>query len=713
MPMATEVSTPPQTPLHGLSPDDLVRAYRLALTSRRLDDREIQLKRQNRIFFQISGAGHEAVQVAAALLMKPGVDWLFPYYRDRALCLGLGVTPLEMLLTAVGAKVGEASAGRQMPSHWGSRRLNIFTTSSPTGSECLPGVGVAEAGRFLARPESRGFLGATSGFSKDEVSVVTIGDGSTSEGEFWEALNAATTRRLPVLFLVEDNKFAISTPVEVNTPGGSISKVVRGYPGLFLAEVDGCDFLASHDALKWAFAYCRERKGPALVHAHVVRPYSHSLSDDDRLYRTEEDRKRDSELDPLTRMEALLLTHGLLDAARLDALKAEVEAEVAAAADEAVSRAQPGPDELFAHVFSPDVDPTSAAFDTESSPSFTGNPTTMVDLINAALKDEMRRDGRIVVYGEDVADATREEVLAECKGKGGVFKVTSGLQKAFGGERVFNSPLAEATIVGTAIGWAARGLKPVVEIQFFDYIWPAMQQLRDELATVRWRSGGTWKCPVVVRVAIGGYLTGGGPYHSQSGEVAFAHIPGLRVAFPSNALDANGLLRTAIRCDDPVLFLEHKHLYRQTHNKGANPGPDYLVPFGKAKTVRPGKDATLVTYGATVFRSVVAARKIAEDSGKEVEVIDLRTLAPYDFDAVAESVKRTSRLLVVHEDWQTHGFGAEVAARASDELFERLDAPVRRVGAKDVFCGYAPQLEDATLPQSADIERALRDLLAY
>ncbi len=711
--MATEVSAPQKTPFHGLSPDDLVRAYRLALTSRRIDDKEIQLKRQNRIFFQISGAGHEAVQVAAAMLMKPGVDWLFPYYRDRALCLGLGVTPLEMLLSATGAKAGEASAGRQMPSHWGSRRLNVFTTSSPTASECLPGVGVAEAGRYLARPESRPFLSATSGFARDEVTVVTIGDGSTSEGEFWEALNAATTRKLPVLFLVEDNGFAISTPVEVNTPGGSISKVVRGYPGLFLAEVDGCDFLASYDALKWAFAYCRERKGPALVHAHVVRPYSHSLSDDDRLYRTEEERKKEAERDPLARLEALLLEHGLLDAEKLAALKAEVDAEVSAAADAAVASPQPEPSELFAHVFSPDVDPTSAAFDTEDAPAFTGNPTTMVDLINAALRDEMKRDGRIVVYGEDVADATRAEVLAECKGKGGVFKVTAGLQKAYGADRVFNSPLAEATIVGTAIGWAARGLKPVVEIQFFDYIWPAMQQLRDELATVRWRSGGTWTCPVVVRVAIGGYLTGGGPYHSQSGEVTFAQVPGLRVAYPSNALDASGLLRTAIRCDDPVLFLEHKHLYRQTHNKGAYPGPDFMVPFGKAKTVRPGRDATLVTYGATVFRSVVAARKIAEDSGKEVEVIDLRTLSPYDFGAIAASVKRTSRLLVVHEDWQTHGFGAEVAARAADELFEHLDAPVRRLGAKDVFCGYAPQLEDATLPQSAGIEQALRDLLAY
>jgi 2-oxoisovalerate dehydrogenase E1 component len=711
--MATELSTPPPMPFHGLSPDDLVRAFRVAFASRRIDDKEIQLKRQNRIFFQISGAGHEAVQTAAALLMKPGVDWLFPYYRDRALCLGLGVTPLEMFLTAVGAKASEASAGRQMPSHWGSRRLNIFTTSSPTGSECLPGVGAADAGRFLARAESRGFSAATSGFGRDEISVVTIGEGATSEGEFWEALNAACTRRLPVVFLVEDNKFAISTPVEVNTPGGSISKVVRGYPGLFLAETDGCDFLASYDALRWAFAFCRERKGPALVHAHVVRPYSHSLSDDDRLYRTEEDRRKDVELDPLTRMEALLLEHGLLDAAGIAALKAEVDAEVAAAADAALAREQPGADELFAHVFSPDVDPTSPAFDTEAAPAFTGSPTTMVDLVNSTMKDEMRRDGRIVVWGEDVADATRTEALAECKGKGGVFKVTAGLQKAFGGERVWNSPLAEATIVGTAIGWAARGLKPVVEIQFFDYIWPAMQQLRDELATVRWRSGGTWKSPVVVRAAIGGYLTGGGPYHSQSGEVTFAHIPGLRVVYPSTALDASGLLRTAIRCDDPVLFLEHKHLYRQTHNKGVNPGPDFMIPFGKAKTVRPGRDATLVTYGATVFRSVVAARKIADDSGKEVEVIDLRTLAPYDFGAIAESVKRTSRLLVVHEDWQTHGFGAEVAARAADELFAWLDAPVRRVGAKDVFCGYAPQLEDATLPQSADIEAALRALLAY
>ncbi len=709
--MATETLAPRAASYHGLSPDDLVGAFRTMLLSRRLDDKEIQLKRQNKIFFQISGAGHEAVQVAMASHMRPGSDWLFPYYRDRALCLGLGVTPYEMLLAAVGARAGEASAGRQMPSHWGSSALNIFTTSSPTASECLPGVGAAEAGQFLSRPEMKAFRPKS--FTADEIVVITIGEGSTSEGEFWESLSSACTLKLPVVFLVQDNGYAISVPVEVNTPGGSISKVVRGFPGLFVSEVDGCDFLESYEVLRYAVAYARDHKGPAFVHAHVTRPYSHSLSDDEKLYRPERERRSDAERDPIGRMTTFLLAEGILTPERLQSLKDEVEADVNRWADAAERQPQPDANEVFEHIYSPPAEPASTEFDTEDSPAFAGEPTTMVDLINAALRDEMAKDQRIAVWGEDVADASRVEALAECKGKGGVFKVTAGLQKAYGNERVFNSPLAEAGIVGRAIGWAARGLKPVVEIQFFDYIWPAMQQLRDELATTRWRSGGTFKSPVVVRVAIGGYLTGGGPYHSQSGEVTFTHIPGLRVVMPSNALDANGLLRTAIRCDDPVLFLEHKHLYRQTHNKAVYPGPEFRIPFGKARIVRPGRDATLVTYGATVHRSLVAAKRVSEESGREIEILDLRSLAPYDFARVAESVKKTSRLLVVHEDWLTHGFGAEIAARAADELFEYLDAPVRRVAAKDTFCGYAPALEDATLPQSEDIERALVELLRY
>ena len=711
--MATEAAAPRADKYEGLTREELLAAFRNMATSRRIDDKEIQLKRQNRIFFQISGAGHEALQTAIASHMKKGVDWLFPYYRDRAICLGLGVTPREMFLQAVGAAADPASAGRQMPSHWGSARLNVFTTSSPTGSECLPGIGAAEAGRYLLRPEAAAIRDRASKASADEVVVVTIGDGATSEGEFWEAINAACSLRLPVVFVVEDNGYAISVPVEVNTPGGSISSLVRSYPGLFVVEVDGCDFLASYDAFRYAFAYARERKGPALVHGHVVRPYSHSLSDDEKLYRPEHERQKDAERDPLVLFPRFLVDEGLVTADEIQTLRDEVDAEVDRAADEALASPQPAADSILESTYSPDADPTSAVFDTEDAPVFSGEPTTMVDLVNAALRDEMARDARIAVWGEDVADASRADVLGECKGKGGVFKVTAGLQKAYGTARVFNAPLAEAGIVGRAIGWAARGLKPVVEIQFFDYIWPAMQQLRDELATVRWRSGGSWKAPVVVRVAIGGYLTGGGPYHSQSGEVTFTHIPGLRVAMPSNALDATGLLRTAIRCDDPVLFLEHKHLYRQTHNKSRYPGPDFMIPFGKAKVVRPGEDVTVVTYGATVYRSAVAAAALAEETGRHAEVIDLRSLAPYDWDAIAASVKKTNRLLVVHEDWKTHGFGAEIAARAADELFEWLDAPVRRVAAKDVFCGYAPQLEDATLPQSDDILTALRDLVAY
>jgi 2-oxoisovalerate dehydrogenase E1 component len=710
--MATEIAAPKADHFEGLSREDLLRAWRNMATSRRIDDKEIQLKRQNRIFFQISGAGHEAVQTAIAFHMRKGSDWLFPYYRDRALCLGLGVTPRDMFLQAVGAAEDPASAGRQMPSHWGASRLRIFTTSSPTATECLPGVGAAEAGRFLLREGAPGLEGVARP-EADEVVVVTIGEGSTSEGEFWEALNSACTLKLPIVFVVEDNGYAISVPVEVNTPGGSISKLVRSYPGLFVAETDGCDFLASYDALRYAFAYARERKGPSLVHAHVIRAYSHSLSDDDRLYRTEAERKKDASRDPIGTFEAFLVGEHLATEEELAKLREDVDAEVSAAAEDAATRPQPAPETVLSHIVSPDVDPTSPAFDTEDMPAVLAEPTTMVDLINAALRDEMARDKRIVVWGEDVADASRPDVLDECKGKGGVFKVTAGLQKAFGPARVFNSPLAEAGIVGRAIGWAARGLKPVVEVQFFDYIWPAMLQIRDELATTRWRSGGAFRAPVVIRVAIGGYLTGGGPYHSQSGEVTFTHIPGLRVVMPSSALDANGLLRTAIRCDDPVLFLEHKHLYRQTHNKGRYPGPDFMIPFGKARTVRPGADVTVVTYGATVFRSAVAAARLSEEDGREAEILDLRSLAPYDWDAVAESVKRTNRLLVVHEDWQTHGFGAEIAARAADELFSWLDAPVRRVAAKDAFCGYAPQLEEATLPQGEDILAALRSLLAY
>jgi 2-oxoisovalerate dehydrogenase E1 component len=692
-------------PSSGLSSEALIAAYRNMLLSRRIDDKEVQLKRQNKIFFQISGAGHEAVLTAAALAMKPAYDWFYTYYRDRALCLQLGVTPAEMLYEAVGAAIDPASGGRQMPSHWGHKDYNIVSSSSPTGTQFLQAVGSAEA-TLRAK-----LLGITEGFKEDEVVFVSTGEGTTSQGEFWESLNTAANLKLPVVYLVEDNGYAISVPVEVGTAGGSISKLVRSFPNFLIEEVDGCDFIASYDVMTRAVQYARERRGPALVHAKVIRPYSHSLSDDETMYRPPAEREADALRDPISVFPAWLIAEGHATESVINSIHAEVDEVILAATDDALQQPQPAEDTVHFAVYSPDVDPCSEQFDTEDDPRFTGDPTTMVDLLNSCMKEEMRRDPKILMFGEDVADVSREENLDRVKGKGGVFKVTWGLQKEFGGARVYNSPLAEANIVGRAIGLAIRGFKPVVEVQFFDYIWTAYMQLRDELATMRWRSNNSFSAPIVVRTTYGGYIRGA-IYHSQTGASLFTHCPGLRVVCAATALDANGLLRTAIRCDDPVIFLEHKHLYRQTYNKSANPGPNFMIPFGKAKVVREGTDVTLVTYGATLQRALTAANAVA-DEGISVEVIDLRTLSPWDRETVYASVKKTSRVIVAYEDSLSWGYGAEISASIANDCFAWLDAPVERIGSADTFVGYAPQLEDAILPQVEDFRKKYREIVTY
>ena len=691
----------------GLSREQLRAFYRTMLLSRRLDDKEIQLKNQSQSYFQISGAGHEAIQVAAGMALRPGHDWVFPYYRDRALCLALGVTAADMLLNAVAARDDPHSGGRQMPTHWSSTRLRIVSPSSACTTQCLHAVGAAEAGRLRERmPE----LAPDAPAQADEVVLVTLGDGQTSGGEFWESLNTACTGQVPVIYLVEDNGYAISVPVEVQTPGGDVARLVESFPGLKVIRVDGTDGMASFRAMTEAVAHARARSGPVLVRAHVTRPYSHSMSDDERHYKSAAERSMEAARDPLRRFADFLTVGGLATASDLEEVAAVVDREIREATDLAIAAPKPDAGSATLYVYSPTVDPASAEFEAEPAPE--GRPDTMVAAINRTLKDEMARDPRVVVFGEDVADASRAELLGEVAGKGGVFKATLGLQRAYGRERCFNSPLAEANIVGRAIGMAVRGLKPVVEIQFFDYIWPAMMQIRDELTMLRYRSNNAFSCPVVIRAPIGGYLRGGSLYHSQSGESIFAHCPGLRIAFPSDAGDAAGLLRTAIRCDDPVLFLEHKHLYRQTYNKAPYPGADYTLPFARSAVRRPGRDVVVLTWGALVQRSLLAAER-AREEGIDVMVVDLRTIAPCDWDGIVRAVRTTNRVVVAHEDQLTCGFGAEIAARIADELFEHLDAPVKRVAALDCPVAYSPVLEEAILPQSADILEVVREVARY
>ena len=690
----------------GVAHRELVDDLRLACISRALDDREISLMTQSRVFFQISGAGHEALLVALARHLRPGYDWFFPYYRDRALVLALGVTPTEILLQSVGSADDPASGGRQMPCHWGDRSKNIVTQSSPTGSQCLPAVGCAEAARYIG--SHPGLSGCVT--HADELTYVSLGEGATSEGEFWESLNTACTLRLPVLYVVEDNGYAISVPAAEQAPA-PVCELVRGFRGLAVFPVDGRDYFAARREGGRAVEHVRSGLGPALLHATVTRPYSHSMADTQSKYRSPEELAEEAENDPVLLLQKELVRGNVLTLEEVANVADEAARLVGEAAKQALASPRPDPETVTQRLVAlPRLpDPVEPA---EGPPLDPSQLVTLGEAIRRTLHEEMECDERIRVFGEDVADA-REEVLDRVEGKGGVFGTTHGLQRSFGADRCYNTPLAEANIVGRAVGQALRGLRPAPEIQFFDYIWPAMDQIKSEAATIRWRSNGSFSCPMVLRVPIGGYLRGGAIWHSQSGESIFAHIPGLLVAFPSRARDAAGLLRSAFRGHDPVLFLEHKHLLRQAHTRDALPPPDYVLPFGRGDYVRRGDDLTIVTYGATVEKARQAALKLAAQDGASLEIVDLRTLVPWDKEIVAGSVRKTGKVLVVHEDVVTCGFGAEVAAWISDELFRDLDGPVRRVGAKDTHVGYEPTLTAATLPQVEDIAATARQLLEY
>jgi 2-oxoisovalerate dehydrogenase E1 component len=687
------------TTFRGFPTQELIDDYRLALVSRFLDDREIALQKQSRVFFQISGAGHEALLLALARSLRAGYDWFFPYYRDRSLALALGVTPTEILLQAVGSAADPASGGRQMPCHWGAKPLNLVTQSSATTSQCLPAVGSAEATRYI---QGRTLPGAVA--HGDEITYVSLGEGATSEGEFWESLNTVCRLHLPILYIVADNGYAISVRAEDQSPA-PISEMVRGFRGLAVTHIDGRDYFQARHVGARAIARVRAGEGPGLIHAKVTRPYSHSAADTQSKYRSADELEDELLHDPIAMFGQELVEGGVLTEDDIASLREEAKAIVAAAAREALAAPRPDPSTVLDHVYAvPDIaDPGPASTD--------GEEVALGEAIRRTLFELMEDDERIRVFGEDVADAP-EEWIEQVEGKGGVFGTTHGLQRRFGIARCFNTPLAEANIIGRAVGQAIRGLRPCPEIQFLDYIYPAMTQIKTEAATIRWRSNGAFTCPVVMRVPIGGYLRGGAIWHSQSGESIFAHIPGIIIMFPSRARDAAGMLRCAFECEDPVLFLEHKHLLRQPYTRDPFPPADWIVPLGRGDIRREGTDLTLVTWGATVQKSIEAAVNLQEQ-GYSLEVIDLRFISPWDQALVAESVAKTGRVLVVHEDIRFVGFGAEVAAWIAEECFADLDAPVGRVGAKNCHVAYEPTLEEAILPQVDDIANAAMELLKF
>ena len=669
---------------HEFDKEKLLNVLKMMLTARTVDNKAMNLLRQGKTFFHIAGAGHEAVQLAIGLSLDPSKDWLFPYYRDLATVLTAGVTPEEVFLGTFGKADDPASGGRQLPVHWGSTRINIPSQSSPTGTQYLQAVGTALAS--VKRGERN-------------ISYVSSGEGTTSQGEFHEAVNWESREKLPVLFVIQNNKYAISVHVSNQTGGkdSSIAEMMEGFHNLHRARIDGTDFFQSYEKIQEAIEYIKSGKGPALIEADVVRLESHSSSDDQKKYRDKKELEEDLKNDPIEKFAQILLVKGLLNQTEYDEIKQTINYEVSEAADRAIKSADPHTGEAEKYVFDESGFKETLNYES-SSPS--GDKIVMVDAINHALHEEMEKNPEMFIFGEDIED-----------GKGGVFTATKGLSTRFTKKRVFNSPLAEASIMGVAVGMSLAGMKPVVEIQFGDYIWPAFQQMKNEMAPMRYRSNNAWSAPVLTRVAVGGYIHGG-LCHSQNIEAFFSHIPGIFIAYPSNAADAKGLLKTACRIKDPVLFLEHKGLYRQSFAITPEPDDNYLLPFGKAKVVKEGTDITVVSWGVSLWDSMIAAKKLeAEDYS--VEVVDLRTIVPLDEETIYKSVKKTNKVIIIHEDTLFGGFGAEIAARIADNCFQQLDAPVKRIAAKDAHIPYAPILENEVLPSRDEIYNGIKDLLKY
>ena len=662
----------------GFSKKELKKVYSLIYSSRKLDEKQLVLLKQGKGFFHIGASGHEAVQVAAGLNIKTGSDFSYPYYREQAYCLTLGMTVEELFLAFLAKKNDPSSAGRQMPMHYGHSDLNIVSQSSPTGTQYLQAVGTAFA---MQR------------YQNGNVVYVSSGDGTTSQGDFHEALNWASREKAPVIFHIENNHYAISVPLHEQVANGQLYDITSGYDNLGRYNINGTDFFESHLAFKKAVDRARRGKGPSVIVSDVVRLLPHSSSDDHRKYRNDKDLNNDKNKDPISIFEKICIDNNILTKKDINNIQNKIKSEIDTAALWAQS--QDVPDSNTANKFLFSLSDNLSYGKKEIIDN--QQKIVMVDSINHALDEELSNNEKMLIYGQDIAD-----------GKGGVFTATKGLSSKYGNDRVFNAPLAESSIVGTAIGLAICGYKPVVEIQFGDYIWTAMMQIRNELATMRYRSNNNWKCPVVIRVPVGGYIHGG-LCHSQSIEGYFAHLPGIKIAYPSNAADAKGLLKSACRMNDPVLFLEHKGLYRQGYASSYEPDNNYLLEFGKAKIVKEGNQLTIISWGAIVEKAIQAVNELNVDA----EIIDIRTINPLDLKSILNSVKKTNRVIIAHEDNLTNGFGGEIASKIVENAFEFLDAPIKRVASKDYPVPYADELEKEILVQTSWIEKAIEEILEY
>jgi 2-oxoisovalerate dehydrogenase E1 component len=664
--------------LNGFSKKQILEIYYKMALSRALDKKMLILLKQGKSFFHMGASGHEAAQLAASLVIKPGKDWSYPYYRDGAYCLGLGMTSKEQLLSFLSKADDPNSGGRQMPMHYGHKDLRIVSQSSPTGSQFLQALGSSLAAQY---DESR------------DIVYVSSGEGTTSQGDFHEALNWASNAKAPIIFHIQDNEYAISTHKSEQS-ADSVFTRASGYKNLSRFDVDGTNFFETHLAFKQAEERARIGQGPSIIVSNVVRLLPHSSSDDQRKYRTEDDLSQDQKRDPLLILKNQSLGKKFILQKEFEKIDSLVKEQVDSDVLWAETQSYPDEETALNHIYSTDAPII------ESVAKPIRDNIVIVDAINHALKEEMLQNNKMVIFGQDIADP-----------KGGVFTATKGLSDEFGTKRVFNSPLAESSIIGTAIGLAVSGYKPVVEIQFGDYIWTAMNQIRNEVVTMRYRSNNAWNCPLIIRTPVGGYIHGG-LCHSQSIDGYFIHMPGIYLAYPSNASDAKGLLKMACRMNDPVLFMEHKGLYRQGYAATEEPDEDYVIPFGKGRIVSDGDILSVITWGAMVQKTIEAVKSLSLEKGL-VEIIDLRTLNPLDINIIKTSIEKTGKALIVYEDNLTNGPGAEISAIIGEKCFEYLDGPIKRIASKDSPVPFNWFLENKVLPQTEDIAFGIKELLEY